>query len=80
MTMKFQVKFNQTDQRLDADFGDVQIIDTGSGGTTDYEALTNKPSIEGVELIKDKSFVDLGLTEVSNQEILEIAKKILGGN
>lgn len=80
MTMKFQVKFNQTDQRLSADFGDIQIIDTGSGGTSDYEALNNKPSIEGVELIKDKSFTDLGLTEVTNQEILEIAKRILGGN
>lgn len=80
MTMKFQVKFNQTNQQIPADFGNIKIIDTGSGGATDYEALSNKPMIEGVELIKDKSFTDLGLTEVSNQEILEIAKKILGGN
>ena len=33
----------------------------GSGGTTNYNLLDNKPSINGVELVGDKSFNDLGL-------------------
>lgn len=33
----------------------------GGGGTSDYTDLTNKPSIEGVTLVDDKAFPDLGL-------------------
>ena len=44
-----------------------------------YEKLRNKPQIENVELIGNKSFEDLGMTEISNLEILEIANKILYG-
>ena len=33
----------------------------GTGGTTDYEDLTNKPSINGVGLIGNKTSADLGL-------------------
>ena len=33
----------------------------GSGGTTDYEALTNKPSIGGVTLIGDLTLAELGI-------------------
>ncbi len=33
----------------------------GSGGTDDYRALDNKPQINGVTLIGNKSFSDLGL-------------------
>ena len=87
--MRFNVKFNETNQRLntnfnetkqriEANFGNIQYIAVGE--TSDYTKLTNKPKIEGVTLQDNKSFIDLGLTEVSNQEILEIAKKILGGN
>lgn len=35
----------------------------GGGGTTDYEALSNKPSINGVTLIGDKLTSDLGLAD-----------------
>lgn len=34
-----------------------------------YEQLINKPKINGVELIGDKSFPDLGLESLSNIEI-----------
>lgn len=34
---------------------------TGTGGTTNYPDLTNKPKIAGVELVGDKSLVDLGI-------------------
>lgn len=45
-------------------------IRTLSGG--DYEKLTNKPQIEGNELIGNKSFVQLGLGIITEQEIDEI--------
>lgn len=37
-----------------------------------YENLTNKPKINGVELIKDKSFEDLGMSALDKVEILSI--------
>lgn len=40
----------------------------------DYEKLVNKPSINGVELIRDKSFEDLGDHVLTNFEILELMK------
>ena len=47
------------------------------GGVTvvcndDYEALRNKPSINSVELVGDKSFEDLGDSPLTNLEIQEI--------
>lgn len=38
----------------------------------DYEKLTNKPSIEGIILEKDKTFKQLGLDTLSVQEIEKI--------
>ena len=35
----------------------------------DYENLRNKPSIEGVELIGDKSFEELNLQRITNTEL-----------
>lgn len=35
----------------------------GSGGTSDYEQLENKPSINGVEINGNKSLVDLGIKQ-----------------
>ena len=41
----------------------------------DYEKLINKPKINGVELIQDKSFEELGSHAMTNFEILELMKK-----
>lgn len=41
-----------------------------STGSNNYEELINKPSIELVELIGNKTFEDLGLEECSNEDIL----------
>ncbi len=46
-------------------------------GTGNYEDLTNKPSIEGVTLLGDRSFRALGLDPITNSEIDEI---IFGGD
>lgn len=45
-------------------------------GTSNYEQLSNLPSIEAVQLIGDKSFEDLGLEECSNIEIDNIFRSI----
>lgn len=61
--------------------------DTGMSGTlnmvervyeNDYEKLKNKPSINGVELVKNKSFDELGVSPMTNSEILEIIKLAKG--
>lgn len=41
---------------------DAVVMDGGEGGTTDYEELSNKPSIEGNVLIGDKTLEQLGIT------------------
>lgn len=38
----------------------------------DYEKLVNKPKIEGNELIGDKTYPQLGLEEITNQEIDDV--------
>lgn len=40
--------------------------------TSDYNALQNKPQIESVELIGDKSFSDLGLSNISNMRLEQL--------
>lgn len=40
----------------------------------DYEKFHNKPKINGVELINNKSFEDLGDSVLTNFEILELMK------
>ena len=35
---------------------------SGSSGTTDYNALTNKPSINGITLTGNKTSIDLGMS------------------
>ena len=43
-----------------------------SGGTKDYNHLSNKPKVNGVELVGDKSFPDLGMRRITGGEILDI--------
>ena len=40
----------------------------------DYEKLYNKPKINGIELVQDKSFEELGDHVLTNFEILELMK------
>lgn len=41
----------------------------GTGGTNDYTRLKNKPSINSNELIGDKTFEQLGLVSLTNEQI-----------
>lgn len=49
----------------------------GEPGTNDYNEQINKPSIEGVELINDKTFEELGALSLTNMEIEELINKIV---
>lgn len=42
------------------------------GGTKNYEELYNKPSIETVTLIGDKTFEELGLSPLDADDLLNI--------
>ena len=46
-------------------------------GTGDYQALKNRPRVEGNLLEGDKSFYQLGLLDITDAEIDEI---LFGGN
>ena len=48
-----------------------EAIVIGSG-TRDYEKLKNKPQINSVELLGNKSFEDLGAEFLTNMEIEEL--------
>lgn len=52
---------------------EVELLDTvvGGGGTKDYNDLENKPQINGVELIGNKSGEDLGLASSGDIQGLE---------
>lgn len=47
-------------------------------GTGDYNDLINKPSINSVELVGDKTFEDLGDSPLTNVEIQEIFNRVFG--
>lgn len=64
--MTFHASF-KSDGAFKANFGSVERI-----STSDYEELFNKPSIEGNVLIGDKTYAELGLNEITPQEIDEI--------
>lgn len=41
----------------------------GGGGTTNYNLLTNLPQINGVTLKDNKSFDDLGMQSLTNEQM-----------
>lgn len=45
---------------------------SSSGGTSDYNKLKNKPSIEHVELVGNKNLEDFGAEPMTAAEVLEI--------
>lgn len=79
------VDFNMSDglapgviQKLNFNFknvagvGDAGGVWGGAANNVTYESLPDKPMIEGVELIDNKSFEDLTLNRITNSEIEEI--------
>lgn len=58
------------DKYLKSD-GTWATVSGGGGGTTNYNSMTNKPSINGVELIGNKSLEDLGISGVTEEQLDE---------
>lgn len=56
----------------------INDLEGGSGGTTDYNNLDNKPSINGVTLVGDKTTEDLGIEGVTDYDELENKPTING--
>ena len=48
----------------------------GSGGTTNYEALNNKPKINNIELSGNKTSSDLGIEEIKTIKVNNVAQTI----
>ena len=61
---------NQT-QTLNANMS----IPKSAGVQEDYEKLKNLPQIESVTLQGNKTFDELGISECSNQDIINLFKK-----
>ena len=71
MAIKLTVAENDA-VTLGLDSGDNAALNVGSTTVVtvnDYNDLRNKPSIEGVELIGDKSFEELNLQRLTNTEL-----------
>ena len=69
----FKAKF-RTEGNLSADFGNVIQVHTD-----DYNDLLNKPSINEVELIGNKTFEELGDHLLTNIEIKRIFDRVFKG-
>ena len=72
-TIDIDIEIN-TDSSIDTDIqtsdGEIDTdIEISMGGTNDYNDLINKPSIEGVELVGDKTLEELGVEALTPQEI-----------
>jgi len=71
MAIKLAVAENDA-VTLGLDSGDNAALNVGSTtvvSVNDYNDLRNKPRIEGVELIGDKSFEELNLQRLTNTEL-----------
>ena len=57
---------------FDASTGKLKARGGGAGGTTDYEALSNLPTIEGTVIKGPLTLADIGISEITDARIKEI--------
>ena len=67
------ISINTENENVEVEIEDSDKVPTGA--TSNYKKLVNKPQIEGVELIDNKTFEDLGLSEISNIQVDELLNK-----
>ena len=87
MANEFDISFGPDSQSL-VDFGEEKRffarfgqVYTPGDGTKNYNELYNRPKIEGNTLEGDKTFIQLGLNEITPQEIDDMFDEmIFGGN
>lgn len=51
---------------------------SGTGGTSDYNSLTNQPQIAGVTLVGNKTLADLGIQPAADDTLSTTDKTIKG--
>lgn len=76
--MVVKVQFNDNELAFENNFEAFQTV-TEEVPVSDYDDIINKPSINGVELKGDLTFEDLGIKEIPNSAIEEIARETLFG-
>ena len=77
-TIDIDIEIN-TDSSIDTDIqtsdGEIDTdIEISTGGTNDYNELINKPQINGVELVGNKTPEDLDILPLTNAEIDELLR------
>lgn len=70
----FEMTFKESNTEFKAEFGQLQRT-----STSDYNDLLNLPSIEGNVLKGDKTFIQLGLNEITPQEIDDMFDELIYG-
>lgn len=70
--MNYKVVIDGTVKLKNVIDGDPLNVLKVSSGTRDYNVLINKPQIESVELIGNKTFEELGLVELSGEDLIVI--------
>ena len=68
MSVEMRMKIQQRSPTLKLRIGNAMP----HGGTTDYNDLSNKPSIEGHELVGDSTIQEIGVDALSVTEIEKI--------
>lgn len=58
--------------------GTITSVGGGTGGTTDYTALTNKPQINSVELTGNKALTEIGAQAITDTSLTTTNKTIVG--
>lgn len=69
----FQVALNQTATKKAMQIG--EVVPAG-GSSNDYNMLVNKPTINGVTLQSNLTLPDLGIDELTQEQVDELVSKI----
>lgn len=70
--MEEELVIELEEENIEIELEGNEIIKTEA--TSDYRKLINKPKIEGVELIGNKTFDDLGMSTITNFELEKLLK------
>lgn len=65
-----------SDEKIELQFDD-KIVPVIGGGSNDYNDLNNKPSINGVQLVGNKTNEELLIKAISNSEIEDLLKNFV---
>lgn len=66
------IEIETIEENVEIELKSNEIVRTEA--TSDYNQLTNKPQIEGVELLGDKSLEELGIRFITNLELEYLLK------